>query len=132
MSAPLRTVATLFVAISAFAASFYLARAYRQADVRHGVAAVQAHLYGDGGEPHLIQLLTATFDLHEPRLAWRGRVTSDTYGVVEVVLTARDAVRAVRCVWEMGLISGELVARNEQAATLLRSAPTAAGGRGRE
>jgi len=132
MAAPLRTVATLFLAISAVAASFYLARAYRQADVRDGVAAVQAHLYGDAGEPHLIQLLEATFALRGPNLEWRGRVTSDTYGVVEVVLTARDAVRTVRCVWEMGLISGELVARNEGAATLLRSALTAAGGRASE
>lgn len=107
------------------AASLYLSRSYRHADVRHGVEAVQAHLYGEVGEARLAQLLESRFDLQQPRLEWRGRVTSNVYGVVEVVLTARDASREVRCVWEMGLVSGDLAARNDAAAALLRAASPA-------
>ncbi len=121
MSSPLRTLTTLLLIVAAGAVSLYLSRSYRHADVRHGVEAVQAHLYGEGGEAHLISLLETHFHLQSPRLEWRGRVVSNVYGVVEVVLTARDATREVRCVWEMGLVSGDLVARNEAAATLLRA-----------
>ncbi len=121
MSPPLRTLGTLLLVIMAGAVSLYLSRSYGHADVRHGVEAVQAHLYGEAGEARLIRLLASHFDLQRPSLEWRGRVTSNVYGVVEVTLTARDASREVRCVWEMGLVSGELAARNGAAATLLRA-----------
>lgn len=110
------------------ATSLYLSRSYRHADVRHGVEAVQAHLYGEVGEARLAQLLESRFDLQQPRLEWRGRVTSNVYGVVEVILTARDANHEVRCVWEMGLVSGDLAARNAAAAVLLRAASPATKG----
>jgi len=126
MSPALRTAATLLLVALAAAASLYLSRSYHHADVRHGVEAVQAHLYGEVGEARLIQLLESRFDLKHPRLEWRGRVTSNVYGVVEVTLTARDAAREVRCVWEMGLISGDLAPRNDPGATLLRAVKPAA------
>ena len=121
MSPALRTTGTLLCIVLAAAASLYLSRSYRHADLRHGVEAVQAHLYGETGEARLIQLLESRFHLHNPRLEWRGRVTSKVYGVVEVTLTARDASREVRCIWEMGLVSGDLAPRNDAAATLLRA-----------
>jgi len=129
MSPALRTTGTLLCIVLAAAASLYLSRSYSHADVRHGVEAVQAHLYGEVGEARLIQLLESHFDLRRPRLEWRGRVTSKVYGVVEVTLTARDTSREVRCIWEMGLVSGDLAPRNDAAATLLRaiSAPAPPG-----
>ncbi len=114
------------------AASLYLSRSYNHADVRHAVEAVQAHLYGEVGEARLVQLLESHFDLQRPSLEWRGQVTSNVYGMVEVILTARDTSREVRCVWEMGLISGELVAHNDAAATLLRAVMPAAEGAGED
>lgn len=128
MSPAARTLSLVLCAVLAVAASLMLSRGYQHADVRHGVEAVQAHLYRDGGEARLVQLLEASFELQRPSLEWRGRVVSNVYGVVEVTLTARDRAHAVGCVWEMGLISGELVARNDAAATLLRAVvPVAAG-----
>lgn len=124
-----RAAIVLLFAMMALAAMSYLSGRFAQGDVEKAVAAVQAHLYGEGGEAALREWLGQGYGLTHPELRWGGRVTSDFYGVVQVTLVARETGRAVEFVWEMGLISGELVPKNEAAAALLRlAAPVSSAG----
>jgi len=113
------TVVVLF-AMMALAAMSYLSNRFAKGDVEKAVAAVQAHLYGARGEAAFREILGEKYGLVHPELRWWGRVTSNFYGVVKVTLVAKGGDREEEFVWEIGLVSGDLVPKNDAAAGLLR------------
>jgi hypothetical protein len=123
-----RAAVLLLFALMALAVMQYLSGRFARRDVVQGVEAVQAHLYGDGGEATFRQRLAAGFHLQDPELQWWGRVVSDFYGIVQVTLVAREGEREVTCVWKIALLSGDLSPENPEAVALLRF--LAAGNRG--
>jgi hypothetical protein len=122
------TIVVLF-AMMALTAMSYLSARFAKGDVEKAVAAVQAHLYGAGGEAAFRDRLGEEYRLARPELRWWGRVSSNFYGVVQVTLVAAEAGHEEEFVWEIGLISGDLVPKNDAAARLLRlvASPASAG-----
>jgi hypothetical protein len=117
-----RTVVVVTFAILALATMSYLSGRFAKGDAKQAVEAVQDHLrFAAGGESAVRGLLADRYGMASPELSWWGRITSSFYGVVQVTLVAREADREVEFIWELGLISGELVPKNDNAAVLLRS-----------
>jgi len=113
------TIVVLF-AMMAVAAMSYLSNRFAKGDVEKAVAAVQEHLYGVGGEAAFRERVGAEYGLAHPELRWWGKVTSNFYGVVQVTLVAGGGGHEEEFIWEIGLISGDLVPKNDAAAGLLR------------
>lgn len=114
-----RVIVIVLFAMMAFTVMSYLSERFEQGDIEKAVTAVQAHLYGDNGEAAFRERLGQQFGLTDPELRWWGRLVSNFYGVVQVTLVARDGDQKKEFVWEMGLVSGDLVPKNEAAATLM-------------
>jgi len=120
MSRAYRAAIVVLFAMMALAAMSYLSKRFAHGDVEKGVAAVQEHLYGAGGEAAFRERVGAEYGLPHPELRWWGKVTSNFYGVVQVTLVAEEAGHEEKkFVWEIGLISGDLVPKNDAAAALL-------------
>jgi hypothetical protein len=117
---PYRIVVVVTFAMLALATMSYLARSFAKGDSKRAVEAVQDHLQAIGGEAAIRKVLSDRYHMAAPELSWWGRVTSNFYGVVRVTLVAKEADREEQFVWEFGLISGELVPKNDAAAELLQ------------
>jgi hypothetical protein len=115
-----RAAIVVLFAMMALTAMSYLSSRFARGDREKGVAAVQDHLYAGGGEAAFRDLLAKEYGLADPQLRWWGRVTSNFYGVVQVTLVAQGAGQEQEFVWEIGLISGDLVPKNDAAASLLQ------------
>jgi len=123
-----RAIVVVLFAMMALAAMSYLSNRFAKGDVEKAVAAVQDHLYGARGEAAFRELLREEYGLAHPELRWWGRVTSNFYGVVRVTLVAEGGGHEEEFVWEIGLISGDLMPKNDAAARLLRLLGPADGG----
>jgi len=115
-----RAIVVVVFAMMALTVMSYLSERFAHGDVEKAVAAVQDHLYGADGEAAFRERLAQQYGLTDPELRWWGKVTSNFYGVVQVTLVAAAPGREEEFVWEIGLMSGDLVPKNDAAASLLR------------
>jgi len=122
-----RTVVVVIFAMLALVTMGYLSGRFAEGDTKRAVEAVQDHLMAAGGEESALRtVLSDHYGMANPELSWWGRITSNFYGVVRVTLVAKEAGREEEFAWEFGLVSGELVPKNDNAAVLLRSVESTA------